>query len=489
MNSDDAVHALFNPRRMAVVGASANPAKWGHIVPSNILRNGYRGDLFLVNPRGGSIHGRDVHRSLVEIGEPVDLAMITIPAEEVAKVMDDCARARVKAAIVISGGFSESSPEGRRLEEELVEAARARGVRLVGPNTMGIYSAPWCLSALMPPVRPRPGHIAFAAQSGNLGTQMLGWGSYRGIGFSRFVCVGNECDLEFADYLAYFAADEETKVILLYVEGFKRPRRILELAREVSLRKPIVIYKSGGTEAGRKAAASHSAAMAGSHEVNRGMIRQAGMIQAETTEEMLDFSDALAKLPVPRGRRVAILSWGGGWGVVEADLCERGGLEVVPLPPEVKEELSSILPSYWSKGNPVDMVGIVNLDDHARCLEILASHPSFDLVISLGTINAAAAFGMAEKDEESPEEEREILRAQRMYVREGSNRFASKVIDLMREHGKPIVTVGMPQKEMEAADMADLPRDELCIYTNPERAARVAAMLAARGEYLRSRGS
>lgn len=174
--------------------------------------------------------------------------------------------------------------------------------------------------------------------------------------------------------------------------------------------------------------------------------------------------------------------------MVEADLCERGGLEVVPLPHEVKEELSSILPPYWSKGNPVDMVGIVNLEDHGRCLEILTSSPAFDLVVSLGTINAAAAFGMAEREEESPEEERELLRAQRMYVREGSNRFARKVVELMREHGKPIVTVGMPQKEMEAADVADLPRDELCIYTNPERAARVAAMLAARGEYLRSRG-
>ncbi len=488
MESNDAVRALFNPRRMAVVGASANPAKWGHIVPSNILRNGYRGDLYLVNPRGGTIHGRTVHRSLAEIGEPIDLAMITIPAEEVAKVMDDCARARVKAAIVISGGFSESSPEGRGLEQELVEAARSRGIRLVGPNTMGIYSASLSLSALMPPVRPRPGHIAFAAQSGNLGTQMLGWGSYRGIGFSRFVCVGNECDLEFADYLQYFAADEGTRVILLYVEGFKRPRYVLELAGEISLRKPVVIYKAGRTEAGRRAVASHSAAMAGSQEIYRGMVRQAGMVQAETTEEMLDFSEALAKLPVPRGRRVAILSWGGGWGVVEADLCERSGLEVASLPPEVKEELSSVLPPYWSKGNPVDMVGIVNLEDHGRCLEILASHPSFDLVISLGTINAAAAFGMAERDEESPEEEREILRAQRTYVREGSNRFARKVLEMMREHGKPIVTVGMPQKEMEAADIADLPRDELCIYTNPERAARVAAMLAARGEYLRSRG-
>lgn len=488
MRSGEAVEALFNPRSMAVVGASSNPAKWGHIIPSNILRDAYRGRLYLVNPRGGRIHGLPVRRSLTEIGEPVDLAMITIPAESVREVLDDCAAAGVKAAIVISGGFSESSPQGREMERELVEAAHERGIRIVGPNTMGIYSAPWSLTALMPPVRPRPGHIAFAAQSGNLGTQMLGWGSYRGIGFSRFVCVGNECDLDFADYLEYFANDELTRVILLYVEGFKRPRRILELAREITPRKPIVIYKAGGTEAGRRAAASHSAAMAGSQDIYRGMIRQAGMIQAETTEEMLDFSDALVKLPIPRGRRLAILSWGGGWGVVEADLCERHGLQVASLPGEVKERLSSILPSYWSKGNPVDLVGIVNLEDHARCLEILASHPDFDLLISLGTVNAAAAFGMAERPEEVPPEEREIIAVRRRYVREGSSRFAEKVVELMERHGKPIVTVGMPQRDAETAEVADMPRDRLCIYTNPERAARVAAMLAERGEFLRSSG-
>ncbi len=484
----EAVEALFNPRNMAVVGASSNPAKWGHIIPSNILRDSYRGRLFLVNPRGGTIHGLPVHRSLSEIGEPVDLAMITIPAESVRGVLDDCAAAGVKAAIVISGGFSESSLEGRRMEAELVEAARARGIRIVGPNTMGIYSAPLSLTALMPPVRPRPGHIAFAAQSGNLGTQMLGWGSYRGVGFSRFVCVGNESDLDFADYLEYFADDDLTRVILLYVEGFKRPRRILELAREITPRKPIVIYKAGGTEAGRRAAASHSAAMAGAQEIYRGMIRQAGMIQAETTEEMLDFSDALVRLPVPRGRRLAILSWGGGWGVVEADLCERQGLQVVPLPPEVRDRLSEILPSYWSKGNPVDLVGIVNLEDHARCLEILASHPAFDLIISLGTVNAAAAFGLAERPEDIPPEEREVFAVRSRYVREGSSRFADKVVELMERHGKPIVTVGMPQRDTEIEEVADLRRERLCVYTNPERAARVAAMLAERGEFLRARG-
>ncbi|MBC7230746.1 MAG: CoA-binding protein [Actinobacteria bacterium] len=480
-----AVEALFNPRRMAVVGASANLGKWGNIIPTNILRDGYKGELYLVNPRGGELKGIPVHRSLAAIGKEIDLAMITIPAEKVEGVMEDCARAGVKVAIVISGGFSESSPEGRAMEESLVRKARSLGIRLVGPNTMGITSAPWSLTALMPPVQPRAGHVAFAAQSGNLGTQMLGWGSYRGIGFSRFVCIGNECDLDFADYLEYFARDDETRVILLYVEGFKRPRRILELAEEITPHKPVVIYKAGGTGAGSRAAASHSASMAGSREIYQGMIRQAGMIRAETTEEMLDFSDALVKLPAARGRRTAILSWGGGWAVVAADLCERAGLDVAPLPPEIREELAGILPSYWSKGNPVDMVGILDLDKHVRCLEILATCPHYDLVVSLGTINAAGAFGLAGREEQG-EDMGDLERARRYYVQERSAAFARRVAELMEEQGKPIVTVGMPQRDSDSDLLSGYPWDRITIYTNPERAARVASMLAERGDRLRS---
>jgi acyl-CoA synthetase (NDP forming) len=485
--SIDAVEALFNPRRMAVVGASANLAKWGHIVPANILRGNYKGELYLVNPKGGVVHSLPVHRSMGEIGKEIDLAMITIPAEGVEELIEDCSQAGVKAAIVISGGFSESSPQGRMLEESLVEKARGYGIRLVGPNTMGIYSAPWSLTALMPPVNPRPGHIAFAAQSGNLGTQMLAWGSYRGVGFSRFVCVGNQCDLDFADYLEYFAKDDQTKVILFYVEGFRRPRRILELAEEISTVKPVVIYKAADTKAGSLAAASHSAALAGSREIYQGFMNQGGMIQAESTEEMLDFSDALVKMPIPRGRRLAILTWGGGWGVVAADLCERDGLEVTPLPDTLKEELGAVLPSYWSKGNPVDLVGVINIDTHTRCLELMASSPSYDAMISLGTINAATAFGFNREHDGRVNEE--MVDIQRRYVREKSNKFAQKVIELMHEQGKPIITVGMPQKDTETSEDDDLPRDKICIYTNPERAARVAAMLVDRGEYLRSRGA
>ena len=483
--SSDVTRTLFNPRRMAVVGASTNLGKWGHIVATNIIRGSYSGELFLINPSGGEIHGIPIHRSLDEIGKDIDLAMVTIPAQQVEQVFEDCSRVGAKVVIAISGGFSESSSEGRALEERMIRAAATHGIRVVGPNTMGIYSAPLSLSALMPPVLPQPGHIAFAAQSGNLGTQLLGWGSYRGIGFSRFVCVGNESDLDFADYLEYFAEDSETTVILLYVEGFKRPRRVLELAERISLEKPIVIYKAGTTPVGQKAAASHSAAMAGSAEIYGGMIRQGGMIRAETTEEMLDFCDALAKMPLPKSHSVGILSWGGGWGVIATDLCERAGLDVLPLPGHAIEDIGRVLPDYWSKGNPVDMVGIVDLDAHTRCLEILSSCAEYDSVISLGTINAATAFGLAQR--ESEKLDKKLIEAQRQYIEMKASQFARKVLDLTQGLQKPILAVGMPEREQDPAKGIERLGSKICTYTNPERAVRVAEMLVHRAEYLRSR--
>ena len=482
----DALESLFNPRRVALIGASTSFGKWGNIIPANIINGGYKGELFLVNPKGGEIHGLPVYRSLSDINKEIDMAMITIPAEGVEGVLEDCSRAGAKAVIVISGGFSESSPEGRRMEESMVRAAHNHGIRIVGPNTMGIYSSQQSLTALMPPVKPRPGHIAFAAQSGNLGTQMLGWGAYHGIGFSRFVCIGNKCDLGFEDYLEFFSRDEQTRTVLFYVEGFKNPRRILELAERSAHKKPLVIFKSGDTKAGSRAAASHSAAMAGSRDIYRGMIHQGGMIQAETTEEMLDFSDALVKMPIPLGKRVAILSWGGGWGVITADLCERNGLEVAPLPEELIESIGKILPSYWSKGNPVDLVGTFDLDAHTACLELLASSPEYDIVITLGTINATSAFKFISGDEEGVDPS--VLKKGREYIEEKSIRFSQRVIELMQEYNKPIITVGMPQREAELVDSSGFPMEKLCIYTNPERAVRVMAMLAWRGQILHSRG-
>ncbi len=469
--------SLFEPESVAVIGASTSFGKWGYIIPHNILRGGFKGKLILVNPKGGTLHGLPLYRTLEEAGGKVDLAVIALPAGQVEGVLEDCARAGVRVVIPIAGGFSEASLAGAELEARMARKARDLGMRVVGPNTMGIFSGPASLCALMPPVRPRPGHIAFAAQSGNLGTQMLGWGAYRGVGFSRFVCVGNQADLDFLDYLDYFAEDSATDVILLYVEGFRRPRETMEVVRRVSLRKPVVVYKAGGTKAGGRAAASHSAALAGSEEVFRGVARQSGMILAETTEEMLDFSDALVKLPLPKGRRVAILTWGGGWGVVTADLCERNGLEVVPLPEEVRCGLDEILPPYWSRGNPVDLVGLFDLQAHGQCLELVASSPAFDMVIALGSVNAGGAFSI--QDDGSGVEQR------RKWVREQAESFRRRVVELVEMTGKPIITVGMPQREEEL--FGDGLVERLCLYTSPERAVKVAAMLAARSEELEKR--
>ncbi len=482
-----AVKTLFDPRNITVIGASSSLNKWGNVIPRNIIGGGYKGRLYLVNPRGGEVHGLPVYPRAEDIPEPLDLVMMAVPAERVEGALEDCARAGAKTVIVIAGGFSESDVAGKKMEERMVRRAHQLGLRIVGPNTMGIYSAPHSLVALMPAVHPLPGKIAFAAQSGNLGTQMLGWGSHKGVGFSRFVCIGNESDLDFVDYLEYFAQDHLTEVILLYVEGFKDPRRFFLAARDIAREKPIVIYKAGGTMAGNRAASSHSAAMAGDQEIYEGMIRQLGMTRATTTEEMLDFSDALVKMPLPKGNRLAVLTWGGGWGVVTADLCERAGLDVSPLPASVKTRLNEILPSYWSKGNPIDLVGVIDINRHIESLKILAACEEYDAIISLGTINANLSFLDMINSELYPLKEEEKKRMTEV-LDEVASRFIQTAVDMMDVYGTPIVAVGMPQREEE---YQRLPRghEKLCIYPNPERAVRVMSILAQRSRFLQGKQS
>ncbi len=471
---------LFNPRNITIVGASADVTKWGNIIPGNIIGGGYKGRIYLVNPRNDFVHGIKVHRTVADIDDDLDLVMLAVPADKIPAAVRECGERGVRAVIAIAGGFSEASGEGALAEKAVVELARSYGIRLVGPNTMGIYSAPLSLSALMPPVRPKPGAIAFASQSGNLGTQMLGWGSHRNIGFSRFVCIGNESDLGFTDYLDYFRHDPVTRVILLYVEGFKDPRGFRQVAAGAAAGKPIVMYKAGGTRAGRAAAASHSAALAGTQEIYDGFMRQMGIIRAEATEEMLDFADALVKMPVPAGNRIGILTWGGGWGVVTADLCERQGLQVPPLSPATFDALAGMLPSYWSKGNPVDLVGLFDLEAHMRCLEIMAEDAAFDAIISLGSINANLwVREMVKREWAGMTDEEKKFAMERIDSMSGV--FIKKVAELVERHGKPIITVGMPA---EAAPEVE-GQERLCTYSQPESAVRVMSMLCARSAFLK----
>ncbi len=471
---------LFEPRTIAVIGATNNKLKWGYIVPANILAGGYQGELYPVNPHEEVILERKVYRSVKDIPVDIDLAVVTVPAPAVAGVIRECVEKDVKTCIVISGGFGETGDEGLRLEREVVRILENNDMRLVGPNTMGVYSASCSLHALMPPVRPVPGKIGFAAQSGNLGTQMLSLGKALGVGFSRFVCIGNEADLKCADYVEYFAQDPSTEVILLYIEGIKEARRFIDVVSKTTPNKPVVVMKAGKTEAGAKAARSHSAALAADEAIFEGVLKQTGMIEADTTEEMLDIAKAFAATPLPKGNRVGVLTWGGGWGVVTADALAKHGLELVELPEDTLKKLDELLPPYWSRGNPVDLVGTLDLSKHFACLEIIAKCPVVDAVITLGTMGATSSFQSFVLEGPAAEElshikPRVITGEFLKQLMATDEAYRNEVIRLMGETGKPIIAVSFPTSGAITPMLAR--QSEVVIYPSPERGAKTLAAL------------
>ena len=484
---------LFEPETVAVIGASNTRLKWGNLIPTNILRGGYQGRLCPVNPKEDTILGKEVFRSVKDIPGEVDLAIITVPASVVIPAVRECVEKGVKTCIVISGGFGEAEG-GAALQDELVKAIEGSSMRLVGPNTMGIYSSNNSLHALMPPVRPLAGKIGFAAQSGNLGTQMLTTGKALGVGFSRFVCIGNEADLNCTDYMEFLLGDPETDVIMLYLEGLQDPRRFIEVAANGTRDKPIIVMKAGKTEAGAQAAKSHSAALAADDSIFEGVLRQTGMIEAESTEDMIDIAKALAVSPLPRGRRIGVLTWGGGWGVVTADALARCGLVMAVFTDDLIEQLDALLPPYWSRGNPVDLVGTLDLSIHFACLEAIARCETVDAVIGLGTLGASnlfdgfmleeAAQGGHDRTKSTDETTASLLR----HLANADETYGTSMMELMKETGKPIVAVSFPNAESMMPAVAR--SGKMAIYPTPERGAKVLAALCEYSEFLeRIRGS
>ncbi len=322
----------------------------------------------MVNPKERNVLGHPTYPSLSAIGEPVDLAIIAIPARAVLEVVEDAAAAGIRNAIIVSSNFSEVGEEGAALERELVASADAAGITIVGPNTMGVFSSTSSLCALGAPVFPRAGGVSFISQSGNLGVQLLTVGKRQGIGFSRFIGSGNAANTYISDYLEFLEQDELTRVILLYIEGLKEGRRFLEVARRIAPHKPIIVLKSGKGELGTRAVRSHSGALAGTFELFRGITGQAGIIEAETTGELMDLAAAFSNLPLPRGSRAAVMTLGGGWGVVAADACDREGLDLAELPPSLVEELDAFLPASGA--------GVIRWISWAACAEPVISASS-----------------------------------------------------------------------------------------------------------------
>lgn len=386
---------MFDPSSVAVAGASSAPYKWGSTVLRHIIEGGFEGDIYPINPNEDEIQGLEAYPSVLETPEAPDLAIVVTPSSVVPSVMEDCVEADVETAVIITAGFGEVGESGKKRERELAEMAREGGVRFAGPNCMGIFSARASLHALMPPVRPLKGNASFVSQSGNLGVQMLERGKHVGMGFDMFISSGNEADLTCADYLEYFGKKSSTNVNLAYIEGIKKGKKFLETAKRTSAKKPIVVFKTGETEAGKSAAQSHTGAMAGSKKVHDGIFKQTGVIKANFTENMLYYGFGFNQ-SIPENDKVAIVTRGGGWGVVAADACNKYGVSVPQPPKEVMEELDEVLPPYWSRGNPIDTVAAV---DPSIQLDIIDALKKWDVggVIILGGIGDSFIQGAVDK--------------------------------------------------------------------------------------------
>ncbi len=374
---------LFEPEVVAVIGASRERGKIGAEIFYNLVSNGFRGKVLPINPKAREILGIACFPNLSAVPGPVDLVVISIPADKVATAIDECVAKGVKAIVVITAGFSETGEEGRRREAALVEKIRAAGIRMVGPNCMGLVNTDpdVCLDATFAPIYPPAGRVALSTQSGALGLALLDYASKLNLGISTFVSVGNKADVSGNDLIQYWAEDPRTDVILLYLESFGNPVRFSQIARRVARKKPIIAVKAGRSRAGSRAASSHTGALAEADPVVDALFRQAGVIRTGTLEELFDVAMLLAHQPIPRGRRVGILTNAGGPGILAADSCEALGLELPPLSPATAAKLRAFLPAAASVGNPVDMLAAAPPEHYRKALKILLSEDKLDSVL------------------------------------------------------------------------------------------------------------
>jgi acetyl coenzyme A synthetase (ADP forming)-like protein len=379
------VKVFFEPKSVAVIGASRQRGTIGAEVFHNVLRHGYSGTVYPVNPRARSVGGVRAYPSVLDIPDEVDLAIVAVPAEHVLDVADDCARKGVRGLVVISAGFRETGPTGEEREAALLAKTRSYGMRLVGPNCMGVLNARQdiSLNGTFSPVFPPAGNVALETQSGALGLALLDYARQLNIGLSTFVSVGNKADVSGNDLIQYWEQDPTTEVILLYLESFGNPRKFARLARRISARKPIVAVKSGRTSAGSRAAASHTGALATLDVASDALFQQAGVIRVDTLEQLFDVANLLAHQPVPQGRRVGIITNAGGPGILAADACEGQGLHVTPLSNQTVARLREFLPPEAGLGNPVDMIATATAEQYGQALRVLLDDDSIDSVLAI----------------------------------------------------------------------------------------------------------
>ncbi|MFZ5563325.1 MAG: acetate--CoA ligase family protein [Thermodesulfobacteriota bacterium] len=471
---------LFYPRSIAFVGASGRLGKWGHLLFTNVLSNRYEGPVYLVNPQRETIAGRKAYPTVSAIPGEVDLAVVTVPAAKVLDLIPDLEAKGVKSMLLISSGFSETGADGRELEARVVERARAADILMVGPNTMGISNPHIKLYCTGTHVWPDPGGIAMVSQSGNMGGQLLQFAEQQGIEIRAFSGSGNEAMVTIEDYLHAFEVDEITEIVMLYIESVKDGRRFLESARRLSKKKPIVLLKGGQTKAGEKAAASHTGAMASNARVFAAACRQSGIVKVEQPMEMLDLSAAFSSIPLPAGNRIGIMTLGGGWGVVAADLCATHSLEVPELTPDILADMDKLLPPYWSRSNPIDLVGEASNTLPMQVMEALLKWDGCDAVINLGIMGKRLITRRVVKSAAvDPTYTPEFLNQVVDVVYGFEKQYIEHVVTMMEKYKKPVIGVSImtDEKEDRTVNKVAGHRYNALFFPTPERAVKALAKM------------
>jgi acetyl coenzyme A synthetase (ADP forming)-like protein len=447
---------FFSPRGVAVIGASQDPVKLGYGLARNLVQSNYQGVVHFVNPRGGSLLGRPMYPSILQVPDPVDLAILLIPAPAVPQALRQCGERRLPAVIIASGGFRETGPEGAALEEECLNISKEYNLRLLGPNCIGLLDTHLPLDAtFLPPPGPLPGDVAFISHSGAICAAVIDWARGQGFGLSRLVSLGNQVDVNETDVLAPVAADPFTRVLTLYLEGVSDGRRFVEEAGRVARQKPIIALKVGRFASGQRAVASHTGALAGRENAFNAAFRRAGVIRADTSEELFDWARALAWCPPPKSRAMAVLTNAGGPGVTAADALEANGLWLSDLKDETRQALRALLPPAASLNNPVDMLASASPEQYAASLRILLADPGVDGVLV-------------------------ILPPPPMHT---AGAVAKALIPVIHGAEKPVVIALMGERLIQEA-VEHFRAAHVVEYRFPERSASALAILAQRAEFL-----
>lgn len=467
--SSPSLDPLFNPKTIALIGASEDKLKSGGMFLESFIRCGLKSKLFLVNPKGGEIRSLKVYRSVLDIPEEVDLAISAIPAHATLKAIEECSKKGVKFVIVHAAGFREVGEEGKRVEEDMVRVARRHGTRIVGPNCMGIYRPAIGLNTILPYVSgltEESGDVAVISQSGWVCEYMIFVGHQLGLRFSKALSIGNQSDLTFIDILEYLGLDPETKIISAYIESVKDGRSFMEVAKRVTRSKPVIIWKPGKTGAAARAILSHTGSLAGSYTIYEAAFKQCGVIPAHGVEELLDFTIVFKSRYLPRGNRVGIIVGAGGAGVATSDACESLGLKVERLPEEVvsevKELLRGLIPPSSGFSNPIDLVWLPigqASTIHSQIVEIISK--AVDAIIIMDYEPFAVIS-------------REVF----------ADQYREAMLKVMEKVKKPIIFI--PPHPTRDLDVSPWIKSGLPVYPTPERAAKALAALLQYSKHIRA---